>query len=56
VARVLAPLSAGFAYDHIGHSVPFFAAGMIVLFTIPLGLGMEKFVKQPYAVETPSAA
>jgi MFS family permease len=56
VARVLAPLSAGFAYDHIGHSVPFFVAGIIVLFTIPLGLGMEKFVKQPYAVETPSAA
>ena len=30
VARVLAPLSAGFAYDHIGHTVPFFAAGVIV--------------------------
>jgi len=55
-ARVLAPLSAGYAYDHIGHTVPFFAAGMIVLFTIPLGIGMEQFVKQPYAVETPSAA
>jgi MFS family permease len=55
-ARVLAPLSAGFAYDHIGHAVPFFAAGVIVLFTIPLGLGMEQYVKQPYAVETPSAA
>jgi MFS family permease len=56
VARVLAPLSAGFAYDHVGHSVPFFAAGVIVMMTIPLGLGMEQFVKQPYAVETPSAA
>ncbi len=56
VARVLAPLSAGFAYDHIGHSVPFFVAGVIVLFTIPLGFGMEKFVKQPYSVEVPSAA
>ena len=55
-ARVLAPLSAGFAYDHIGHTVPFLTAGMIVLFTIPLGVGMEQYVKQPYAVETPSAA
>jgi MFS family permease len=55
-ARVLAPLSAGFAYDHIGHNVPFFAAGVIVMMTISLGLGMEQFVKQPYAVETPSAA
>jgi len=56
-ARVLAPLSAGFAYDHIGHSVPFFAAGLIIMFvTVPLGLGMEQYVKQPYVVETPSAA
>lgn len=55
-ARVLAPLSAGFAYDHIGHNVPFFVAGVIVMLTIPLGLGMEQFVLQPYAVETPSPA
>jgi MFS family permease len=56
VARVLAPLSAGFAYDHIGHSVPFFVAGVIVLFTIPLGLGMEQYTKQAHPLETPSAA
>ncbi len=56
VARVVAPLSAGFAYDHIGHTVPFFVASLIVVFTIPLGFGMEKFVKQPYPVEVPSAA
>ncbi len=56
VARVLAPLSAGFAYDHIGHTVPFFAAGVIVLFTIPLGLGMEQYTKQAHPLETPSAA
>jgi MFS family permease len=55
-SRVIAPLSAGFAYDHIGHSVPFFAAGVIVLTTISLGIGMEHFVKQPYVVEAPSAA
>jgi MFS family permease len=56
VARVVAPLSAGFAYDHIGHTVPFFVASVIVVLTIPLGFGMEKFVKQPYTVEVPSAA
>lgn len=56
VARVLAPLSVGYAYDHIGHTVPYFAAGLVVLFTIPLGFGMENFVKQPYVVEATSAA
>lgn len=56
MARVLAPLSAGFAYDHIGHSVPFFAAGVIVLCTISLGLGMEQYTKPVYVAETPSAA
>ncbi len=56
MARVLAPLSAGFAYDHIGHTVPFFAAGVIVMCTIPLGLGMEQYTKQAHPLETPSAA
>jgi MFS family permease len=56
MARVLAPLSAGFAYDHIGHSVPFFAAGVIVLCTISLGLGMEQYTKPALSVETASAA
>jgi MFS family permease len=56
MARVLAPLSAGFAYDHIGHSVPFFTAGVVVMCTIPLGLGMEQYAKQAHPLETPSAA
>ncbi|HEY2850876.1 MAG TPA: MFS transporter [Gemmatimonadaceae bacterium] len=57
LARVIAPLSAGIAYDRVGHASPFYAAGLIVMFvSIPLGLGMERYVKQPYAVETPSAA
>jgi MFS family permease len=43
VARVLAPLSAGFMFDHLGHSVPFMTAGIVVLFTILLGLDMEKY-------------
>ena len=42
-ARVIAPLYAGFAYDHLGHGVPFVTGGAIVLFTIVLGLDMEQY-------------
>ena len=44
VARVLGPIWAGFAFDHLGHGVPFFTAAGIVLGTIFLGLDMEKYV------------
>jgi hypothetical protein len=47
VARVVGPIYAGFAYDHLGHAVPFFTAGVIVLLTITLGLGMDSYVKRP---------
>ena len=47
VARVVGPIYAGFAYDHLGHAVPFFTAGVIVLLTISLGLGMDSYVKRP---------
>ncbi len=42
--RVLGPLFGGFAYDHLGHGVPFITAAIVVLATIPLGAGMERLV------------
>ena len=46
VARVLGPIYAGFAFDHLGHGVPFFTAAGVVLATIFLGLDMEKYAAQ----------
>ena len=43
VARIAAPLYAGWTYDHLGHGVPFYTAGVIVLLTILLGLDMESY-------------
>ena len=42
VGRVVGPLYAGFAYDHLGHGVPFYTAAVIVLATISLSIGIEK--------------
>lgn len=44
-ARVLGPIYAGWAFDHLGHGVPFFTASGIVLATIFLGLDMERYAK-----------
>ena len=45
VARVIAPIWAGFAYDHLGHGIPFWTSSVLVLGTIFLGLGMEEYTK-----------
>jgi len=47
VARIIAPLWAGFAYDHLGTGVPFFTSAAIVLATMTLGVGLEQFVRPP---------
>lgn len=44
VARVVGPLLGGWAFDRLGHGVPFYAAGGIVLATIFLGLDMDKYI------------
>ena len=41
MGRVIGPIYAGFAYDHLGHGVPFYTAALIVLATISLGVGIE---------------
>jgi hypothetical protein len=43
VARIFAPLYAGWAFDHLGHGVPYFTGSVVVLLTIFLGLDMEKY-------------
>ena len=48
-ARVLGPIYAGLAFDYLGHGVPFFTGGVVVLMTISLGLGMEQYNKRPAA-------
>jgi MFS family permease len=47
VARIIAPLWAGFAYDRLGIGVPFYTSAAVVLATLLLGLGLEQYVKPP---------
>ena len=54
VARVLGPIYAGWAFDHLGHGVPFFTAGGVVIATIFLGLDMDRYASRS-AAATPTA-
>jgi predicted MFS family arabinose efflux permease len=45
VARIIAPLWAGFAYDHLGIGVPFYTSAAVVLATLLLGFGLEQYVR-----------
>jgi len=49
VARVVGPLYAGWAFDHLGPGIPFYTSAVIVLLTILLGLDMENYTKPPAA-------
>jgi multidrug resistance protein len=44
-ARVVAPVWTGFAFDHLGHAVPFWTSAALVMFTVFLGLGLEEHMK-----------
>ena len=41
LARIIVPLWAGFAYDHLGMTVPFFTSAVLVGGTILIGLGVD---------------
>ena len=56
VARVVAPLYAGFTYDHYGHGVPFYTAGVLVLAAMLLGLDMEKYRASAHTHSTTAQA
>jgi MFS family permease len=49
VARILAPLWAGFAYDRLGTGIPFYSSALLVLATVGLGLGLDQYAKRPAA-------
>jgi MFS family permease len=51
VARIIAPLWTGFAFDSFGAGIPFFSCALVVLATITLGLGLDR-----YATRAPAAA
>lgn len=46
VARVIIPLWAGFAYDHLGHGIPFLTSSALVLGVLVLGFGIDDPRKQ----------
>jgi MFS family permease len=43
VARVIAPLATGFAWDHFAPGVPFWMSATLVVGTLFLGAGIERF-------------
>ncbi|HUR92869.1 MAG TPA: MFS transporter, partial [Gemmatimonadaceae bacterium] len=56
LARVIVPLWAGFAYDTLGHAVPFYTSALLIGGTIFLGFGIDagsgkKVSAAPAAVE-----
>jgi len=46
VARVVAPIWAGFAFDRLGLGVPFYTSAIVVLATISLGLGLDQYARR----------
>jgi len=47
VARVVAPLFYGWAFDNLGIAAPFYFSSAFVLVTILLGFGLDRFAKVP---------
>jgi MFS family permease len=45
-ARVVGPLWAGFAWDHLGMAYPFWTSAALVLLTLLLGVGIEAYVRR----------
>ena len=45
LARVVAPILAGYAYDHGGRSLPFFVGAVAVLGTLLLGSDLERYMQ-----------
>jgi MFS family permease len=52
VARIIAPLFFGWAFDSIGVSSPYFFSSAIILATIPLGFGLDKYARPALVVST----
>jgi MFS family permease len=54
VARVIAPIWAGFAWDNLGHGVPFWTGALMVLGSLGLAVGIGKAADAP-AADAPAA-
>lgn len=54
VARVIGPLWAGWAYDHLGVGVPFWTAAILVAGTLLLGTGMEEYTRSKESAPQPA--
>ncbi len=55
IARVAGPMWAGFAYDYLGKSVPFYTGAALAAFTILLGLGIEAHLPARKVEAAPAA-
>ena len=45
IDNFVGPLYAGWAFDHLGHGVPFYTGAAIVILTITIGTtGLEQFI------------
>jgi MFS family permease len=55
VARIIAPLFFGWAFDSLGVSSPYFFSSAFIVATILLGFGMDKYTK-PDVSATPEMA
>jgi MFS family permease len=56
VARVIAPLFFGWAFDSIGVSAPYFFSSAFIMATLFLGFGMDKYAKGEVAVTQTTTA
>jgi MFS family permease len=54
VARIIAPLFFGWAFDSIGVSSPYYFSAAFILATIPLGFGLDQYAR-PGLSATPEA-
>jgi MFS family permease len=55
VARIIAPLFFGWCFDSIGVSSPYFFSSAIILATLLLGFGLDKYVKPAPVVAVATA-
>jgi len=49
IARIIAPLFFGWAFDSIGVSAPYFFSSAIILATLSLGFGLDQYARPPVA-------
>ena len=56
LARIIAPLFFGWAFDTIGVSAPYFFSSAIIIATISLGFGLDQYARPPVAVTAPAGA